>query len=259
MQATEFLTGFLVDYGVRLAGAVAIAIIGFVAMRWVGAIVARAVNRRVLDPPVRHLAVGVVRGGIFTLTLIAVLDKLGVQIAPLIAGLGIAGLGLGFALQGILGDLVAGLYITAMKPFHVGEYLELLGVQGEVVDIGLLATTLVPPDASQIVIPNKKIIGEVLHRYGTARQLVLRATIKATEDVDRALAAVREVVSASRRVLRSPAPVTAVEAAGDTITIVAKAWVSIGEWERAQAELYPAIVERLRREAIAPFGRPRAA
>ena len=259
MQSTELAAKVAVDYGFRLLGAAAIAIVGLIAMRWVGAFVARWLDRRTLDPPVRHLIVGTVRGAIFTLTLIAVLDKLGVQIAPLVAGLGVAGLGLGFALQGILGDLIAGLYITAMKPFHLGEYLELLGVQGEVTDIGLLSTTLVPPDASQIVIPNKKIIGEILHRFGHARQLTLKVIIASTTDLERALTAVREVVRANPRVLKDPAPVTAVETVADTITIVVKPWLAISDWEPAQAELYPAIVERLRREKIAPFGAPRAA
>jgi small conductance mechanosensitive channel len=261
MHAAELASQVALAYGVRILGAAVIAAVGLVAMRWIGAIVSRAVEERAFDLPVRHLIVGVVRGGIFILTLIAVLDKLGVQIAPLIAGLGVAGLGLGFALQGILGDLVAGLYIATMKPFDVGEYLELLGVQGQVVDIGLLATTLMPPDASQIVIPNKKIIGEILHRYGSARQLTLKVVIATGADLERALVAVREVVGASARVLKEPAPVTSVETvAADTVTIVAKPWLAIADWEAAQAELYPAIVQRLRRDGVPPFGaQPKAA
>jgi len=255
-HSTELAAKVAADYSVRLLAAAAIAIVGLLAMRWVGAFVARGLDRRTLDLPVRHLIVGAVRAAIFTLTLIAVLDKVGVQVAPLVAGLGIAGLGLGFALQGILGDLIAGLYITVMKPFQVGEYLELLGVQGQVSDIDLLTTTLVPPDASRIVIPNKKIIGEVLHRFGTARQLTLKVSIASAADLDHALAAVREVVRASPRVLNDPAPVTAVETVAETITIVAKAWLAISDWEPAQAELYPAIVERLRRDKIPPFGAP---
>src|SRR5204862_56219 len=74
-------------------------------------------------------------------------------------------------------------------------------------------------------------------------------------DLDRALAAVREVVRASPRVLKDPAPVTAVETVAETITIVAKAWLAISDWEPAQAELYPSIVE-LRRAQIPPFGAP---
>ena len=70
--------------------AAAIAIVGLLAMRWVGAFVARGLDRRTLDLPVRHLIVGAVRAAIFTLTLIAVLDKVGVQVAPLVAGLGTA-------------------------------------------------------------------------------------------------------------------------------------------------------------------------
>ncbi len=81
-------------------------------------------------------------------------------------------------------------------------------------------------------------------------------SIASAADLDRALAAVREVVRASPRVLKDPAPVTAVETVAETITIVAKAWLAISDWEPAQAELYPSIVERLRSAKIPPFGAP---
>ena len=81
-------------------------------------------------------------------------------------------------------------------------------------------------------------------------------SIASAADLDHALAAVREVVRASPRVLNDPAPVTAVETVAETITIVAKAWLVISDWEPAQAELYPSIVERLRRDKVPPFGAP---
>ena len=90
MHSTELAAKVAADYSVRLLAAAAIAIVGLLTMRWVGAFVARGLDRRTLDLPVRHLIVGAVRAAIFTLTLIAVLDKVGVQVAPLVAGLGTA-------------------------------------------------------------------------------------------------------------------------------------------------------------------------
>ena len=90
MHSTELAAKVAADYSVRLLAAAAIAIVGLLATRWVGAFVARGLDRRTLDLPVRYLIVGAVRAAIFTLTLIAVLDKVGVQVAPLVAGLGTA-------------------------------------------------------------------------------------------------------------------------------------------------------------------------
>ena len=103
-------------------------------------------SKQDLEPPIRTLIVRVVRLMVLALALVLVLDKFGVQITPLIAGIGVAGVGIGLALQGVLGNLMAGLTIIFTKPFRVGEYIELLGVYGQVTNIELFSTTLMHAD-----------------------------------------------------------------------------------------------------------------
>src|SRR5437764_11145722 len=90
---------------------------------------------------------------------------------PVIASLGIAGIGVGFALQGVLSNVVAGLTIIFTKPFRVGEYIKVAGVEGEVVHVDLPSTVLTHADHSRVIVPNRKIVGEILHNFGTIRQL----------------------------------------------------------------------------------------
>ena len=90
----------------------------------------------------RMLLVRVLRVIVMLFAVLVALDNLGFQVAPLVAGLGVAGIGVGFALQGVLSNLVAGLTIIFTKPFRVGEYVEMLGVRGDVVAIDLSSTTL---------------------------------------------------------------------------------------------------------------------
>ena len=125
----------------------------------------------------RTLFVRVARIVILLMVLVVALDKFGFQIAPLVAGIGVAGIGIGFALQGVLGNVVAGLSIIFTKPFRVGEYVEVAGVHGDVSAIELFSTTLVHPDRSRIVIPNRKIVGEILHNFGAMRQLALTVQV----------------------------------------------------------------------------------
>ena len=80
----------------------------------------------------RLLIVRVLRIVVMLFAVVVALDKFGFQIAPLVAGIGVAGLGIGIALQGVLGNVVAGLSIIFTKPFRVGEYIEIAGVRGDV-------------------------------------------------------------------------------------------------------------------------------
>ena len=145
----------------------------------------------------------VVRVVVLVFALVVALDKFGFQIAPLVAGIGVAGLGIGIALQGVLSNVVAGLTIIFTKPFRVGEYIELVGMQGEVHMIELFSTTLVHPDRSRVIIPNRKIVGEILHNYGTCASSP-SACRSVRLGPGHGAGPAREVVAANARVLTDP-------------------------------------------------------
>jgi small conductance mechanosensitive channel len=186
---------------------------------------------------------------------IMALQNLGVQLLPLIAGLGVAGAGIALAMQGVLGNLVAGLTIIFTKPFRVGEYVSILGVEGNVQTISLFNTTLGHPDQSRVVVPNRKIVGEVLHNYGTIRQVDIVVGVSYDTDLNRALAEIHDVLQANPRVLKEPAPVIAVAVLADSsIHIAVKPWTSVPDFPIAGGEINKAIVERFRaRNIVVPF------
>jgi small conductance mechanosensitive channel len=200
---------------------------------------------------VRTLIVRAVRILVLVLILVAALDKFGFQIAPLIAGIGVAGLGVGLAFQGVLGNIVAGLSIIFTKPFRVGEYIELLGVQGQVATIELFSTTLIHPDQSRVVIPNRRIVGEILHNFGAVRRLNLIVGVAYETDLNKVNALAREIVEQNSRVLKQPVPVISVtELAASGVTLAIQPWVAVTDYSAAQAELYQTIVERFRANEI---------
>jgi small-conductance mechanosensitive channel len=110
---------------------------------------------------------------VFLLFLLMALQNLGIELLPLVAGLGIAGAGIALALQGVLGNVAAGLTIIFTRPFRVGEYISIAGVEGEVRAVSLFNTTLTHADLSSVVIPNRKIAGEILHNYGEINPALL--------------------------------------------------------------------------------------
>ncbi|MBH0210146.1 MAG: mechanosensitive ion channel, partial [Nitrospira sp.] len=183
-------------------------------------------------------------------TMIA-LQTLGVPIAPLIAGVGVAGVGIGLALQGVLSNVMAGLSIIFSKPYKVGEHISLLGVHGDVVVIDIFTTTLVHPDRSRVIIPNRKIVGEILHNFGTIRQIHLTVDVAYRTDLDQALEIVREVVAAHPEVLKDPAPSIGVSNLGHpAITIAVEPWTAVARYGATHGELNKAILERLRAAQI---------
>ncbi len=245
----------MTEYGFQIIGALIILTIGCVIAWWIGRLFKKWLESKRVEPPICMLAVRVTRLLIFGLALVLALDKCGVPIAPMIAGIGVAGVGMGLALQGVLGNLVAGLTIIFTKPFRFGEYIEIAGVQGQVTSIELFATTLLHSDHSQVVIPNRKIIGEILHNYGHIRQLDLSVGVAYGTNITNALNVVRNVLSHNGRVLKEPAAIVGVTLLADSsINIAIKPWTAVADYGLAQAEIYQAIAEQFHANSISiPF------
>ena len=254
-QTRSALVESAIAYGPRVAAAVLILVAGWFAGRWIGRVLDGLLQRLELDVTLRILLIRIVRVVVLLLFAIMALQNLGVELLPLIAGLGIAGAGVALALQGVLGNLAAGLSIIFTRPFKVGEYISIAGEEGRVESISLFSTTLSHPDRSLVVIPNRKIAGEILHNYGSIRQLDLSVGVAYDTDLGAALAAAQEVLRQNPRVLVDPAPVIQVASLGDSsIALGVRPWVAVADVGTAQGELNRAIVETLRsRRIVIPF------
>ncbi len=254
-QIHKKVVDFLTDYGFQIIGALIILGLGCLAAWWIGRWFKKWLDGKRVEPPICMLAVRVTRLLVFGLALVLALDKLSVPIAPMIAGIGVAGVGIGLAMQGVLGNLVAGLTIIFTKPFRFGEYIEVAGVQGQVTNIALFTTTLLHADQSQVVIPNRKIVGEILHNYGHIRQLDLTVGVAYGTNITNALNVVRNVLAKNARVLKEPAAIVGVTLLADSsINIAIKPWTAVADYGPAQGEIYQAIVEQFRTGSISiPF------
>ena len=250
-QWQNTIVTFFITYGFQMVGAVIILVVGGIIARSLGKLTDKWLTKQHLEPPIRLLLVRVVRLLVFGLALLLALDKFGVQITPLIAGLSVAGVGIGLAAQGVLGNVLAGLTIIFTKPFRVGEYIELASVYGQVTAIELFSTTLLHSDHSRVVIPNRKIVGEIMHNYGGIRQLSLSVGIAYGANLKDALATIHQILDTNPRVLKDPAAVVGISALADSsITISICPWVKVPDFGPAQLEIYEAIVEQFRARKI---------
>jgi len=254
-HAKEKIVDLTIQFGPKVLAALLIMVVGFFAARWIAGIFQRWIGKLELEPPVRLLLVRVLRAVVMAMFAIMAVQQLGFELMPLIAGLGVAGAGIAFAMQGVLGNLFAGLTIIFTKPFRVGEYVSMVGVEGRVETIELFTTKLSHADRSQIVVPNRKIVGEILHNYGKIRQLDVVVGVAYSTDLNAALAAVNEVLTLNPRVMKDPAPVVRVSLLADSsINIMVKPWVAVPDFGPVTGEVYKAIVEEFRARNISiPF------
>jgi small conductance mechanosensitive channel len=250
-QAKNTLIDVAIRFGPRLLAALLILVVGVVVTRWMTRWLARGLNRLELEPPVRLLLVRVVWVLCMALFLIMALQNLGVELLPLIAGLGVAGAGLALATQGVLSNIVAGLSIIFTKPFRVGEYISIVGEEGTVESITLFNTTLGHIDHSRVVIPNRKITGEILHNFGQIRQIDVSVGVSYDSDLTAALGLIEEVLRNNSRVLSDPTPVVRTMALGDwSVTIGVKPWVSVQDFGAATSEINRAILDIFRNRGV---------
>lgn len=249
------LIDYLVKKGPQLLGAIGILVVGFFIARFVAAIVQRWLDKKDLEPPVKMLITRVLRLIIIAFALVIALGTCGVDITPLVTLMGVAGVGAGLAMQGVLGNLVAGLVIIFTKPYRVGEYVEIIGCSGQVSTIELLTTVLVHPDRSRVVIPNRKISGEVLHNYGHIRQHHIVVGVAYNTNLQVAIAVIHEMLARNPKVLKEPAPIVAVGSFADSaIEILVKPWSQVNHFGDVAAEVKLAIVDAFRvRQIEIPF------
>ena len=247
----ELIMEILTRYGLQVLGALAILVIGLLVARWLGGLADQRFQKSQMEPPMRILLVRVIKIIVLILAVVVALDKFGFSVAPLVAGIGVAGLGFGLALQGVFSNIVAGLTIIFTKPFRVGEHIAIVGVRGDVTHIELSATTLVQADLSRVIVPNRKIVGEILHNFGTMRQLTLTVRVPHPTDLNLALQAARQVVMESARTLKDPVPSVGIAAVDDIgIKIEVQPWVRVVDVVAAEPELYQALVEAFRARGI---------
>lgn len=243
----EEIVRLVKQYGPNVLSAAFLLVVGVIVGKWLGALTMKQLMKREMEPPIRMLMVRFLRLLILVFTIMLIAQNLGIQLLPLIAGLGVAGVGVGLAMQGVLSNLVAGLTIIFVKKFRVGEYIEINDVEGQVDTIELFSTTLVHPDLSRVIIPNRKIVGEIIHNYGKIRQLDLSVGVSYDTDVKRAIEVVRGVLQANPRVLKDPAPVIGTSTLADSsIVIAVKPWTALADFVPAAAELNQAMLERFR-------------
>lgn len=171
---------------------------------------------------------------LWVIVLMIAMQRLGISIGPLVAGLGVTGFVIGFACQESLSNLAAGVMIALNQPFQVGDFVEVSGgVAGTVDEINMMATTLHTPDNKKIVAPNAKVWGSTITNYtaNDTRRVDLIAGISYTSDIGDAKDTIHDILKENAKVLNDPAPtVELVELADSSVNLVVRPWCKTSDY-----------------------------
>lgn len=165
--------------------------------------------------------------------LMMALGKLGVDVAPIIAGLGVTGFIIGFACQESLASLAAGLMIAINEPFKVGDYVVVAGFEGCITSLDMMAITLTTPDNRKITIPNKAAWGQPIVNFSALdkRRVDLAVGIAYGADIALAKKTALETIAAMPDVLADPAPMAEVKSLDDSaVALTVRAWAKTSDY-----------------------------
>ncbi|WP_174891072.1 small-conductance mechanosensitive channel MscS [Candidatus Hamiltonella defensa] len=217
----------LIEYAINIVAVVLIMITGSIVARVVSKTLNKMMKNRSIDATVSDFLSTMVRYSILAFTIIAVLGRLGVQTASVIAVIGAAGLAVGLALQGSLSNFAAGVLLVAFRPLRAGEFVDLGSVSGTVLHVQLFSTTLRSPDAKIIVVPNGKIIaGNIINiTREPERRTEIIVGVSYDADIDVVKKVLGEVIAADQRILADKEVIVRLhEMAASSLNFVVRVW-----------------------------------
>jgi small conductance mechanosensitive channel len=253
-QTTELVMALIAAYGLHVIGAILILVFGWIASGWAKKAIIRGLARTDrIDPMLRGSISSFARYGIIAFTLLAVLSKFGIQTASLIAVMGALGLAIGLALQGTLGHIAAGVMILIFRPFKVGDYVEVAGHGGTVKMVTLFTTKLATPDNVQILVPNGQIWDTAVRNYShyDTRRLDMGLGIAYEDNIDRAIAAVNDLIAADPHAMAEPESLVVVgELGASSVDLTIRIWCARGNYWGLRFDLTKALKKRMDAEGI---------
>ncbi len=225
-QVYNVVVSFLIEYSFQIIGAIIILIVGFWLAGKLARLTASFSQKHGLNQTLSGFLGNLTKVLVLTFVLIIVIGKFGISVAPFIAALGALAFGSSFALQGPLSNYGAGITIILTRPFVVGDTITVKGVSGVVDEIKLAATTLSSEDNEKIIIPNKHVIGEIIHNSFANKIVEGQVGISYSDDPEKAISIINQILAETDEVAKDPHPRVGIAEFGDSsINIGLRYWI----------------------------------
>ncbi len=186
--------------------------------------------------------------------ILAVLPILHIDVSAVVIGVSaVIGLILGFGMQDTMTNIFAGFWLAILKPFEIGDYIEVNGMEGTLKSVGVMSTILLTPDNKYIMIPNKMVWGAsiVNHTKMPVRRVNVDVGISYDTDLDKAISVAMKIMKENPKVLSDPAPTVVISQLADSsINIQLRAWTRTPDYWTVKGEITKAILRKFAEEGI---------
>lgn len=247
----------LIDSGIsagkHIIAAVVIFIVGRFLIKLINRLVASILQRRHIEISVQTFLSSLVNIILTILLIITVIGALGVNTTSFAALIASAGVAIGMALSGNLQNFAGGLIILLFKPYRVGDFIDVCGVQGTVSAVQIFHTILLTPDNKAVYLPNGSTSSSTITNYSREdkRRIEWTFGIDYGEDVGRARTAILSVITADARILPDPAPFVAVGGLSDSsVDIIVRVWVPTEEYWNVYFDMHQRVYETFNEQKI---------
>ena len=223
--------------------------------RFVRRLVRKATERSSLEMSalLKNILISTIGGTVMALGVLIALSQVGISLGPMLAGLGVAGFIVGFALQDTLGNFAAGAMILIYRPFDVNDFVEVTGASGLVKKMNMVSTTITTFDNQTLVVPNSKIWGDVIKNVTAQkeRRVDLEFGIGYDDDIELAERVLTEIVAAHEKVLEHPEPNIKLHTLGDSsVNFIVRPWTKTEDYWSVYWDLMREVKLRFDREGI---------
>ena len=234
--------------------ALVILVVGVWLARWLARGLDRVMRRFNVEEILRNFLRNVAYAIAMVVVFIAALDFIGVPTTSLLAVVGAAGLAIGLALKDSLANTASGVMLIVLRPFHIGDHVEIAGMEGVVESVRIFQTRMVTADNREIILPNSQITSAPIINYTGRgeRRVDLSVPIAFGEDVADLRAALLALAGDNARVKRSPAPEVQIISLAEsgTITLQLQAWVAARDYLHARSELLESALAEFHRRGL---------
>ncbi len=243
----QMVIEFFVNYSFQILGAIIILLIGMMVASKVSNLVLKLCDKKGLDVTLSRFLAATTKIIIIVMVAIIALGKLGISVTPFLAAVGALSLGAGLAVQGLLSNYGAGLNIIITRPFVVGDTISVQGVTGQVKEVHLAYTVLSNEDDIEITIPNKHIVGEIIHNSFNNTLAELSIGIGYGEDPQKAIELILKTITSMDEVTNDQQPQVGIESFGDSsVNIGIRAWLPTQQYYQLLFKMNQAIFKALK-------------
>lgn len=244
----------LITWAARIGSAALILVVGL----WLAFFLSRLARQKAIEHPRIDETLGtflslMIRYALITLVLIVVLQQFGVQTTSLVAVLGASALAIGLALQGTLTNVASGIMIAIIRPYHIGDFVEINGKEGIVTALDLFFTRLRSPDERIVLVPNGQAASNpiVNHTQKGRRRCIVAVGIGYEDDIDQALDLMRGIMTADPRALADPPAWFGIKDLGDfAVNVEGRVWIPTDQHRVYKSDMIKLIKEAFDREGI---------